>query len=59
MKKRIESDSIGSLEVPEKAYYGVQALRAKQNFAITDNMMNSEFLNNLALIKKSYGNNQL
>lgn len=53
MKKRIESDSIGSLEVPEKAYYGVQALRAKQNFAITGNMMNSEFLNNLALIKKA------
>ena len=26
---RLESDSIGTMEVPEDAYYGVQALRAK------------------------------
>ena len=53
MKKRIEADSIGSMEVPEKAYYGVQALRAKENFKITGNRMSPEFLNNLALIKKA------
>ncbi len=53
MKKRIEADSIGSMEVPEKAYYGVQALRAKENFKITGNKMSPEFLNNLALIKKA------
>ena len=29
---RFESDSIGTMEVPEDAYYGVQALRAKENF---------------------------
>lgn len=51
--KRIEKDSIGSLEVPEKAYYGVQTLRANQNFRITGNMMHPEFLNNLALIKRA------
>ena len=28
MKTRIEADSIGSLEVPSDAYYGVQSLRA-------------------------------
>lgn len=27
---RLESDSIGTMEVPEDAYYGVQALRAKK-----------------------------
>lgn len=30
MKTRIEADSIGSLEVPSDAYYGVQSLRAKR-----------------------------
>ena len=35
MAVREESDSIGTLEVPAKAYYGVQSLRAKHNFQIT------------------------
>ena len=35
MKTRIEADSIGSLEVPSDAYYGVQSLRAKRKFPIT------------------------
>lgn len=30
MRTRLESDSIGTMEVPEDAYYGVQALRAEQ-----------------------------
>ena len=29
MRTRMEADSIGTMEVPEEAYYGVQALRAK------------------------------
>lgn len=33
---RMESDSIGTMEVPKEAYYGVQALRAKQNFRLQD-----------------------
>ena len=35
MVTRKESDSIGTMEVPVKAYYGVQTLRAKNNFHIT------------------------
>ena len=31
-KFRLESDSIGTLEVPAGAYYGVQSLRGKNNF---------------------------
>jgi aspartate ammonia-lyase len=32
---RIEKDSLGELEVPEDAYYGIQSLRASQNFPIS------------------------
>ena len=31
MNTRTESDSIGTLQVPADAYYGVQSLRARQN----------------------------
>lgn len=53
MKLRIESDSIGELEVPVQAYYGVQSLRAEENFKITGRRMNPEFIKNLAIIKKA------
>lgn len=53
MRTRLEADSIGTMEVPEEAYYGVQSLRAKENFAITGNRMNPAFLENLAKIKKA------
>ena len=53
MKTRMEADSIGTMEVPEEAYYGVQALRAKENFPITGAPMNPVFLENLARIKKA------
>ena len=33
MKTRIEHDSLGNKEVPMDAYYGVQTLRAIENFA--------------------------
>ncbi len=50
---RIESDSIGSMEVPAKAYYGVQSLRANKNFPITGTTLNPVFIINLAKIKKA------
>lgn len=53
MKTRVESDSIGSLCVPENAYYGVQTMRAKKNFHISGQRMNSEFIVSLAQIKKA------
>ena len=53
MKTRLEADSIGTMEVPEEAYYGVQSLRAKENFVITGHRMNPVFLENLAKIKKA------
>lgn len=53
MNKRIEYDSIGSLEIPASAYYGIQSLRAKNNFNITGRKMNPQFIISLAEIKKA------
>ena len=32
MEFRVEKDSIGTKDVPENVYYGVQSLRAAENF---------------------------
>ncbi len=53
MKTRVESDSIGSMNVPADAYYGVQSLRAKRNFPITGRRMDPRFIASLAQIKKA------
>ena len=43
-KFRLESDSIGVLEVPANAYYGVQSLRGKNNFHITGYRLGNDFI---------------
>ncbi len=50
---RIESDSVGSLELPEGVYYGVQTLRGYQNFPITGTRLNGRFIKNIIKIKKA------
>ena len=50
---RKESDSIGELEVPDNAYYGVQTLRGYENFHITGNLMNYQFVKNITRIKRA------
>lgn len=50
---RLEHDSIGEKEVPEDAYYGVQTLRAHENFYITGLKMHKELINSVAQIKKA------
>ena len=52
-KYRLEHDSIGEKEVPEDAYYGVQTLRAYENFNITGLKMHPELINSVAQIKKA------
>lgn len=52
-KMRLESDSIGEKHLPADVYYGVQSLRAKENFAITGNRLSSSMIENLALLKKA------
>lgn len=39
---RIESDFLGELEIPDDVYYGVQTMRGKQNFNITEMPMSQE-----------------
>ena len=53
MNYRMESDSIGSKEIPAEAYYGVQSLRAAENFHITGTKLHPEFINSMAAIKKA------
>ena len=53
MNTRIETDYVGSLNVPEDAYYGVQSLRAKNNFSITGRTMDPLFIEALVQIKKA------
>lgn len=50
---RIEHDSIGEKQVPATAYYGVQTLRAAENFHITGLVMHPEMLVSIAQIKKA------
>lgn len=50
---RVENDSIGKKEVPINAYYGVQSLRAKENFKISGKMVNYELINAIIEIKKA------
>lgn len=53
MEFRVEKDSIGTKDVPENVYYGVQSLRAAENFHITGLNMHPEIINSLAYIKKA------
>ena len=53
MNTRTESDSVGSLEIPSDAYYGVQTLRGFENFQISGKLMNYDFIKNITIIKKA------
>ncbi len=63
MKTRIEHDCIGEMNVPEDALYGVQTLRAAENFKITGIPISHypQIVNALAYIKKAAAltNNEL
>mgnify|MGYP004625829865 FL=1 len=50
---RIERDMVGSHEIPEGAYYGLQSLRAAENFKITGTGLIPEFIESMAEIKKA------
>ena len=50
---RSEHDSIGERAVPRDVYYGVQSLRAVENFPITGLTMHPEIINSIAEIKKA------
>ena len=50
---RSEHDSIGARELPRDAYYGVQSLRAAENFHITGLSMHPKIITAIAEIKKA------
>ena len=52
---RMEHDSLGERELPEKAYYGVQTLRAMENFAISGVFVKNfeHMIESLAFVKKA------
>lgn len=50
---RKEYDSIGMKKVPVDAYYGIQSLRAAENFRITGTKVHPEMIKAIAEIKKA------
>lgn len=50
---RTEHDSIGSVQLPDEAYYGVQSLRAWENFPMTGRKLNPIMIDSLVVIKKA------
>jgi fumarate hydratase class II len=50
---RIESDSMGEVQVPAAAYYGAQTQRAVQNFPISGLRFPREFIRAMGLIKRA------
>lgn len=50
---RKEHDFLGELEIPDEAYYGVQTMRAMENFRITGYTADPMFIKALGLVKKA------
>ncbi|MFD5225177.1 aspartate ammonia-lyase [Microbacterium sp. NPDC058342] len=52
---RTETDSIGTIEIPADAYYGVHTLRAEQNFPITKRPISvyPDLIRALAMVKQA------
>jgi len=52
MKYRKEKDSLGTINVPERAYFGANTQRAVENFPISGLTFPLSFIYSLALVKK-------
>lgn len=50
---RVEKDSLGEKQVPMDAYYGVQTLRAMENFPISGLRPKPRFIDAVVMIKKA------
>ena len=50
---RVERDSIGEMNIPVEAYYGVQSMRALENFLISGYHLRPEMIDSLAEVKKA------
>ncbi|MFB3168127.1 aspartate ammonia-lyase [Neobacillus sp. 179-C4.2 HS] len=52
-KTRIEKDFLGQKEIPVDAYYGIQTIRAVENFPITGYRIDESLIKALAMVKKA------
>ncbi len=52
-KQRLEHDLLGTREIPNDAYYGIQTQRALENFPITGYRPHKELVLALAMVKKA------
>ena len=50
---RLEHDFLGEKQVPINAYYGVQTMRALENFPITGHRLNPTLIRCLGIVKKA------
>ncbi|WP_366247884.1 aspartate ammonia-lyase [Terribacillus aidingensis] len=50
---RIEKDFLGEKQIIKDAYYGIQTLRASENFPITGYRIHEEMIKALGIVKKS------
>ncbi|MGB7520281.1 MAG: lyase family protein, partial [Spirulinaceae cyanobacterium] len=50
---RLEKDSMGERQIPQEAYYGIQTLRAKENFPISGIKPLPTYVDACVLIKKA------
>ena len=53
MATRIEQDSLGPKEVPVDAYYGIQTVRALENFPISGLRLHPKMVEAIVLVKKA------
>ena len=51
MKKRIETDSLGQVEVPQERYWGAQTQRSLENFPIGGHRLGRPMIRALGLVK--------
>lgn len=49
---RVENDFLGSKQVDKNAYYGIQTLRAVENFPITGYRVHNELIKAMGIVKK-------
>src|SRR5690625_7060142 len=50
---RVEKDFLGEKEISNSEYYGIQSLRAKENFPITGQQIDPHLIKALAIVKKA------
>lgn len=50
---RVEKDLLGEKQIPKNAYYGVQSVRAAENFPITGYKIDKMLIEAIAIVKKS------